>query len=221
GLPYLVRVSPGTLPAGGARLPVRPMLEPLRPRTGFPAGRDARDRHDARRPGRPHRPERRPSVNGDQVATAAIIAAVYGGGGLLLLWWWRKRKGSGRARNRAHSPARVASKADANLLEQPVKLPDQCGNGPYIESWAADVDVWDVKLAQLHDALWPGEEWIAVVECPDPEATAYATHAEATAQEPGGTPYECPCGRLHVHRRWRARSLLRPRRRPSQTRSSS
>ncbi|MET9240106.1 IS701 family transposase [Nonomuraea sp. NPDC051941] len=32
GLPYLVRVSPGTLPAGGSGLPARPVLEPLRPR---------------------------------------------------------------------------------------------------------------------------------------------------------------------------------------------
>jgi hypothetical protein len=104
-----------------------------------------------------------------------------------------------RRLGRVHHQQRQATEID--LLDQPVMLPGRCGNGPYIERWSPDVDVWDVHLSKVHDVLWPQEQWLFVRHCPMPELNGYDDHAEALAHEPDGQSYECPCGRIHVDHR--------------------
>lgn len=120
----------------------------------------------------------------------------------------------GHRLGRVHHQCRTA---EIDLLDQPVMLPGRCGNGPYPERFP-ELDSTDEHLAEVHDVLWPQEQWLFVRHCPLPELNGYDDHAQALAHEPGGQPYECPCGRIHVdHRGVPDRRGRRRRRRADRT----
>ncbi|WP_084965287.1 hypothetical protein [Thermoactinospora rubra] len=142
-------------------------------------------------------------ING---AVLGVLAAA--GAGVLI----RRRTARRGARHRHPSGRRLAEG-----LDYPVFMP-----GWHPETWPQQEDWTDVHLAELHDQLWPGEEWTFVLDCPHPLLPGYATHAELQAPEPGhepyprdGEPYECACGRLHIRRP--GRRTRRARRRASRT----
>ncbi|MGI5286596.1 hypothetical protein ACQEVF_25110 [Nonomuraea polychroma] len=126
-----------------------------------------------------------------------------------------------RRAERLHRPPVPRLRApDINLLEKPVMLPARCSGEPYIERWSPDVDGVDVELAEVHDVLWPREEWLFVLHCPTPVLSGYATPGEAHKHEPGGQSYDCACGLVHVRRSARSRRPRRRRRRTSRTGST-
>ncbi|MFF3665384.1 hypothetical protein [Microtetraspora malaysiensis] len=86
----------------------------------------------------------------------------------------------------------------AILLHLPVRIPPgSCEAMP-------PLDGCDVELAELHDQLWPGEEWASVVDCARLDRDPYGSLLEALAARPGGwrrllsRPYLCECGAFHV-----------------------
>ncbi|MGP3917641.1 hypothetical protein [Nonomuraea sp. 10N515B] len=125
-----------------------------------------------------------------EVIIPTVITVAYLVG--VLVFWDRLER-----RERAYSPRRRT--AEAALLEHPVYVP------PGHPEYFPELDSLDGELAQVHDVLWPREEWLFVLDCPDPALTGYVTPAEAHAEEPGGVSYTCACGLVHVRRSRRAR----------------
>lgn len=100
-------------------------------------------------------------------------------------------------------------------LETPVRIP----YGPtYPDQWtdhpAADADDADGLLADLHDQVWPQQEWAAVADCPTLHLDPWLTRNQAAgalrrARRRGGLrrhlPHRirlCQCGAWHVSSWW-------------------
>ncbi|WP_327088557.1 hypothetical protein OIE66_40620 [Nonomuraea sp. NBC_01738] len=132
-------------------------------------------------------------------AALAILAAVIGSA-------MRSDQPKARARRaaRRHPSARRLAKG----LDYPVYMPPR-----HPEHYTTGPDSTDVQLAELHDELWPAEEYLAVLDCPTPHRTAYPTAAAAHAARPGATTYLCLCGMVHARPRRRLRSRRLARRR--------
>lgn len=84
----------------------------------------------------------------------SLSAASLGGSACLFAGWVAQRLRRVMQRRRSR-PVLVA------LLERPVSLPPG-----HPEEWTAYPDVHDVALAQLHDVLWPGEEYLTALRSP-------------------------------------------------------
>lgn len=127
------------------------------------------------------------------VAVLVILAALLVG---------RRRRLARRAADRRH-PSRSRL---ANGLEHPVYMPPR-----HPEHWP-ELDVHDHELAELHDELWPQEEYLAVIDCQHPELATYATAQQAhrdTDCTRRSRIRACLCGGYHIH--YRRRRLARPR----------
>ncbi|MFI6819228.1 hypothetical protein ACIBG7_43055 [Nonomuraea sp. NPDC050328] len=135
------------------------------------------------------------------LAAATLVAA-------LVFWAFRADgRTTARAAARRWHPS---AKPLADLLEEPVALPERCGGAVYPERFPL-LDEDDVLLAELVDRLWPDEGYLAVLDCPRPDLTAYRSPGESPAPEQA---VDCVCGRVHIPARRPRRSLLRSRRRP-------
>ncbi|MEV3980774.1 hypothetical protein [Nonomuraea sp. NPDC049758] len=78
----------------------------------------------------------------------------------------------------------------------------------------------DELLAEIHDVLWPREEWRAMEldGCPHPQLNGYPAEEDARAADsrPYAVPRRCTCGQWHVYlrrrRHWRTSLARRGRR---------
>lgn len=111
-------------------------------------------------------------------AALAILAAVIGSA-------MRSDQPKARARRaaRRHPSARRLAKG----LDYPVYMPPR-----HPEHYTTGPDSTDVQLAELHDELWPAEEYLAVLDCPTP--TGPRTRPRRPRTPPGREPRPtCVC----------------------------
>jgi hypothetical protein len=101
----------------------------------------------------------------------------------------------------------------AELLEQPVTLPPG-----HPEGYTTFADPTDEALAELHDRLWPDEEWIDVEVCPWIDLIPHETWKAARKALRRGRSWRdgevrylvyrvhpCECGFWHVGPWWMRR----------------
>ncbi|WP_157251082.1 hypothetical protein [Nonomuraea typhae] len=77
-----------------------------------------------------------------------------------------------------------------------------CTPAGHPEPWSDRPEAIDAALAELHNRLWPGEEYRATLTCRTPELTGYHSVAEAIEDiGPTAATYSCRCGQVHARRR--------------------
>jgi hypothetical protein len=143
---------------------------------------------------------------------AAILAGLAAAGVYVLILWLCAQVS--RHRRRPKPPPRTVPGLD--LLELPVRLP----GGTYPDTWTDYPDALNAHLAELCDQLWPGEEYMAILTCPHPALTDYATAADAALAADRSRRSRisaCLCGAFHIRYRRAGRTRPAPPPTPSST----
>lgn len=139
------------------------------------------------------------------MALAALLLITIAVAGLVIVIRRLRRTRAARQATKERHPS---GSRLAVGLEHPVHVP------PRHPERFPQLDVHDQELAELHDELWPEEEYLAVLDCPRDVLTRYATQhdaEQATDRARRSRIRACRCGGFHIHYR-RSRAARRTRR---------